>query len=80
MKRLCAVAVFLSCLSIQYAKAQGPYQPFGVDAENLDVRLCGPTIGCPFIDLAAHAGAQWIRLYAIWSAMEPSLLSQWFVR
>jgi hypothetical protein len=53
------------------ASAQGPFQPFGVDAENLDVTKCNPNVGCPLIDLASQAGAQTMRLLAIWWFLEP---------
>ncbi len=53
-------------------KAQGPYQPFGADAELLETSICNHTTGCPSIDLAAQAGVQWLRMFAIWNYIEPS--------
>jgi hypothetical protein len=54
--------------------AQGSYQPFGVDVENLDVSKCNHNVGvgCPLVDQAAAAGAQWMRLFAWWYYLEPS--------
>jgi len=47
------------------------FQPFGVDAENLDVTTCRHDFGCPRIDMAKQAGAQWMRAFAIWRFLEP---------
>jgi hypothetical protein len=47
------------------------FQPFGVDAENLSVTYCNHNVGCPLIDEAAAAGAQYMRLFALWYFMEP---------
>lgn len=64
---LCCVAA----LTRSTASAQYPFQPFGVDAENLDVTVCNHNVGCPLIDQAAAAGAQWMRLFSIWWFIEP---------
>jgi hypothetical protein len=56
-------------LSVTSASAQ---QQFGVDAENLDVTVCNPSVGCPLIDQAQAAGAHWMRLLTIWRFLEPS--------
>jgi hypothetical protein len=54
-------------------QAQGAYQPFGVDAKVMFSSVCNHSIGCPEIDLAAAAGAQWIRMFAVWNFIEVDL-------
>lgn len=75
MKMKCLFSLFVLLITVslfaERANAQGAFQPFGVDAENLDVSKCNPNIGCPLIDQAANAGAQWMRLLAIWWFLEP---------
>lgn len=71
MKWCLATLVCFLCLTTTSLRGQAPFQPFGVDAENLDVSLCNHNIGCPLIDEAAKAGAQWMRLLAIWWFIEP---------
>src|SRR5262249_7823912 len=71
MKYTFITIVCVLCLTAVCARAQGPYQPFGVDIENLDVTKCNPNVGCPELDEAAKAGAQWVRLLAIWWFLEP---------
>ncbi len=67
---------FLSCallcvLVAGFACAQGAHQPFGTDIESFAASACTPS-GCPFLDDAAAAGAQWVRLLAIWHFLEPT--------
>lgn len=71
MKRFFAGCCVIICLAITSARAQGAFQPFGLDMENLDVSKCNHNIGCPLLDEAAVAGAQWVRLLAIWYFLEP---------
>jgi len=70
MKHL--VLVTLICLGA----GAGPmlaWQPFGVDVEATYDPLCNPGYGsCPLLDQAAAAGAQWVRLLAVWNNLEPS--------
>jgi len=69
MKQLALVFVLLGI----GAGAMRANTPFGVDVEGLYDPLCEPSYGsCPLIDEAAAAGAQWIRLLAVWTNMEPS--------
>ncbi len=73
MKRSCALFALLTGFVAAPIQAQGPLQPFGVDAENLDVSKCNHTLGaCPLVDMAAQAGAQWMRLFPIWHFIQPN--------
>ncbi len=65
-RRSLLTTLALASLSAGPAAAQDPYQPFGVDAENLALDKCNHDVGCPLIDQAAQAGAQWMRLFPIW--------------
>jgi hypothetical protein len=79
--RTCALGVAL-CVGLAFSAhqlhAQGTYQPFGLDGEELDQGLCSPTYNngsgstCPYIDAAASIGAQWIRIFAIWHDIQPT--------
>src|SRR5579883_3435949 len=64
---LFAAVVLASALSVD-----AQFQPFGVDVERFDPSQCNASVGCPLMDEAAAAGAQFIRLFVLWRYVEPN--------
>ena len=72
MKTRLRAIIFGATITLAGASSTFGQQQFGVDAGIPDAGNCNASVGCPLIDLAASAGAHWIRILAVWHFLEPT--------